>query len=87
MANRLVGQTESIAHTAISGAGQRPERGLLKGHSFFAENKLQMLGNALWAEVFKIKLQAARQHGDGQFLRVCGGKQKLNVGRRLFQGF
>ena len=59
MANRLVGQTQRIAHAAIGGAGQRPERGLLKWHSFFAEHKLQMLGNALGAEVFKIKLQAA----------------------------
>ncbi len=64
MANGLVGQTEGIAHTAIGGAGQGPECGLFKGHCLFAQHKLQMLGNSLWAEVFKVKLQAARQHGD-----------------------
>src|SRR5699024_10223563 len=31
------------------------------------------------------KLQAARQHRGRKFLRVGGGQQKLDVGRRLFQ--
>ena len=46
-----------------------------------------MLKNSLRCHGPQIELQAAREHGDRHFLRIGGGKYKLEVFRRLFQGF
>ena len=46
-----------------------------------------MAHDALGGKVLEVKLKAAGQHGDREFLRVRGGQEKLHMGGRLFQGF
>ena len=82
----LIGKAQSIAHTAICSSCQRPDPLIFITDTLFAENKLQMLMDTLWAEIFQIKLQASGQYGDRKFLRIGGGKQKFYMGRRLLQG-
>ncbi len=46
----------------------------------------QVLDHTLRRHVLQRELQAARQHGDRQLLRIGGGQEELHVRRRLFQG-
>jgi len=46
-----------------------------------------MLLQKLGRYIFKIELQAAREHGNGNLLRICRCQQKLYIRRRLFQSF
>ena len=46
----------------------------------------QVLNDSLRRHVFQRELQAARQDGHWQLLRIGGREQELDVGRRLFEG-
>ena len=46
-----------------------------------------MVGHLLRCEVAQYELQAAAQHGDGDFVRVGGGQDEFDVLGRLFQRF
>ena len=46
-----------------------------------------MVGHLLRREVAQYELQAAAQHGDGDFVRVGGGQDEFDVFGRLFQRF
>ena len=83
----LVRQAQGIAHTAVGGSPQLPERWLLIHHLLFVEHSSQIADHALGGKVFQIELQAAGQHRHRQLLWVRCGKQKLDMLRRLFEGF
>ncbi len=82
----LVGQAHGIAHRTIGGAPQQPQGVVFERHVLGAEDMAQVLDHPLRRHVLQGELQAARQHGDRQLLRVGGGEQELDVRWRLFQG-
>ncbi len=45
------------------------------------------IGNLRNRQALEIELQTARQHGDGQLLRISRREQELDVRRRLLEGF
>ena len=45
----------------------------------------EVRNNLLWLHIFEVELQAPRQHGRGQLLRIGRGQEKHGMGRRLFQ--
>jgi hypothetical protein len=81
----LVGQAHGVAHRAVGGAAQQPQGVVFERHVLGAQHVGQVLDHALRAHVLQGELQAARQDGCRQFLRVGGGEDELDVGRRLFQ--
>ncbi|KPY82369.1 Uncharacterized protein ALO94_05556 [Pseudomonas syringae pv. spinaceae] len=83
--NRLIGEAHGIAHRTVGSAPEQPQRVIFKRHVFDAQHVGQMLDNALGRHVFQGKLQAARQNGRRQLLRISGGQNELDVGRRLFK--
>ena len=85
--NGLVGQTQRVTHRAIGRASQKPQRLLIKANLLVGEYVLQVLDHLLRRHVLERELQAARENGDRQLLRISGGQQKLDVFRRLFEGF
>ena len=56
--NSLIGQTQSIAHTAISGPAELPECRHFKGNFFGFQNILQMFNHFLRPHVLEAELQA-----------------------------
>ncbi|MNF60076.1 hypothetical protein D3C84_416810 [compost metagenome] len=82
----LVGEAHGVTHGAVGGAPEQPERVGLEGHVLGTKHVGQVFHHALRGHVLQGELQAAREDGDGQLLRVCGGQQELDVGRRLFEG-
>ena len=83
--NGLVSQAQGIAHAAISRMTQLPERCLFPADRLSIQHLAQILDYLLGCQVLEIELQAARQHSDGQLLRVGGGKEELHMFRRFFQ--
>ncbi len=81
----LIEQGQRIAHAALGGAGQMPKGGFLKIDLLGNQHRLQVGHDLLGHEVLQIELQAARQDGDRQLLRVGGSEQELDVGRRLLK--
>ena len=49
------------------------------------QHVLQMREDQRGRHLLEVELQAARQHGDRDLLRVGGGEDELDVRRRLFQ--
>ncbi len=85
--NRLVGQAHGVAHRTIGGAAQQPQCIVFERHVLDAQHVGQMLDHALRGHVLQGELQAPGQNRCRKFLRVGGGQDELDVGRRLFQGF
>ncbi len=83
--DRLVGQAHGIAHRAVSGAAEQPERIRLEGYVFRSQHMGQVLDHPFRRHVLQRELQATRKDGDGQLLRIGGGQQELDVRRRLFE--
>ena len=83
--DRLVGQAHGVTHGAIGRTTQQPERIVLEGNAFRGEHLLQVGDDPLRRHVLQRELQAAREDGDRQLLRIGGGEQELDVGRWLFQ--
>ncbi len=81
----LVSQAHGVAHRTIGRAPQQPQGIRLEWHVFGGQNMAEVLDHPLRAHVLQRELQAARQDGGRQFLRVGGGEDELDVGRRLFQ--
>ena len=84
--DRLIGEAHGIAHRAIGGAAEQPQGVRFEGHVLGGQHMGQMLDHALRRHVLQGELQAARQDGDRQLLRIGGGQQELDVRRRLFEG-
>ena len=83
--NRLIGQRERIAHRATRGTREQAQRLRLGGHVFNAQHTNQMFQNGFRCHRSQVELQAARQHGGRDFLRVGRGEHEFEVFRRLFQ--
>ena len=83
----LVGEAHGIAHRTIGGTAQQPQRVVFERYVLDAQHMGQMLDHTLGGHVFQGELQAPRQNRCRKFLRVGGGQDELDVGRRLFQGF
>ncbi|MNZ86193.1 hypothetical protein D3C78_1050100 [compost metagenome] len=84
--NRLIGQAHRVAHRAVGGTPQQPQRIHFEGDLLDGQHMGQVLDHPLRRHVLQRELQAARKDGDRQLLRVGGGEQELDVGRRLFEG-
>ena len=81
----LIQQAERIAHAAMRGKGQLPDRAGFRLDLFLAKNRIELphdLGNG---KALQVELQTARQDGDGQLLGVSGRQQELHVRRRLLE--
>ncbi len=87
VSQRLIGQAQCIAHTAVGGFGQGQQGAWFEGLSLLIQHPFKLLGNLGLIQTLQMKLQAARENGNGQLLRIRGGQQKLHIGGRLFQGF
>ena len=81
----LIGQAHGVAHRTVGCAAQQPERVVFERNVFSAQHVGQVLDHTLRRHVLQRELQAARQDGGRQLLRVGGGEDELDVGRRLFQ--
>ncbi len=53
----------------------------------FIENVFQLRTDLLNVQRLQMELQAARQNGDRQLLRIGRRQQEFHMGRRLFQRF
>ena len=83
----LVEQAEAVAHAARCGVGQQVQGVRLVFGVFGLQDVGEVLADLPLAHVFQVELQAAREDGRGQFLRVGGGEDEFDVRRRFFQRF
>ncbi|CAM3045680.1 200 kDa antigen p200 [Cupriavidus taiwanensis] len=81
----LVGQRQCIAHRAMRGLRQQPQRVAVVGDAFLRQDMVQVRDDMSRRHLLQVELQAARQHRDRDLLRVGGGEDELDVPRRLFQ--
>ena len=63
----------------------QPQAGRLEGDPFGLQDVPHALGDQRHRQALQIELQAARQHGHRQLLRIGGREQELHVRRRLLQ--
>ena len=85
--DRLVEQRQRVTHRPGCRPCQQRQRRRFELDAFGRQHVGQMAGYLLRRHVAQGELQAAAQHGDRHFLRVGGGKDELDVRRRLFQRF
>ncbi len=81
----LIHQAQCIAHAALCGTRHQVQRPHLERDVLLAQHVLQMGQDQRRRQLLEIELQAARQHGDRDLLRVGGSKDELHMRRRLFQ--
>ena len=84
--DRLIEQTQAVAHAPVGPAGQQGQRGGLKHETFGLQDMLKPGTDLLGQEASQIQLQTAREHRDRDLLRVGGREQELHMRRRLLQG-
>ncbi len=85
--DRLIGEAHGVAHRAIGGAAQQPQRVVFERHVLDAQHVGQMLDHTFRGHVFQGELQTPRKNGCRKFLRVSRRQNEFDVGRRLFKGF
>ena len=85
MRDRLVEQRECVAHRALGGARDQPQRFRLGGDRFLAGDARQMLDQKRRVDPPKIEPLAARKDGNGDLADFRRGEHELGVRRRLFQ--
>ena len=85
--NRLIQQTERVAHTAVGGARDVRQGIVLNLTGFTHHQFRQVAADLLLGQALEAELQATRQHRDRDFLRIRGGEQELHMLGRLFEGF
>ncbi|VWC31277.1 hypothetical protein BPS26883_06424 [Burkholderia pseudomultivorans] len=83
--DRLVGQRQRIAHAALRGAREQAQRLRLERDLLFAEDPLEMRHDMPGRHLLQVELQAARQHGNGNLLRIGRREDELDVRRRLLE--
>jgi hypothetical protein len=64
-------------------ARKQAQRLLLERNLLFAENPLEVRHDVAGRHLLQIELQAARQHGDGNLLRIGRRENELDVRRLL----
>ena len=80
----LVEQAERVAHGACGGTAEQGEGGGFVGDLFAGQNVRKVLRYLLGSHVAQHELQAAAEHGNGDFVRVGGGEDEFDVLGRLF---
>ena len=84
---RLIREAQGIAHAAVGRLGQGQQGARLEGLTLLIQHPFELPGDLGLIQTLQMKLQAARQYGDGELLRIRGGQQEFHIGGRLFQGF
>ena len=84
--HHLVENRESVTKCAVGFLCDDVESLLLGRHAFFCSDILQMFGDIFNRNAFKIKYLASRQDSRKDFMLLCGGKDKLSIRWRLFEG-
>ncbi len=83
--DRLVEQRQRIAHGAGRGLGQMAQRARLEGHLLRLQDAGQVVDDMPLRHLLEVELQAARQHRDGNLLRIGGGEDELDMLGRLLE--
>ncbi len=83
--NGLVEQRQTVAQRAVGGLGQLHDRRWIRFDLLGGQDPGHLALDLVFVQPLEIELQAARQHGHRQLLRVGGGQQELHVLGRLFQ--
>ena len=81
----LVEQRQRVAQAAVRRAREQLHRRRLEGDALGVEDVLQPRRDQGRGQALQVELQAARQHGDRQLLRIGGREQELDVRRRLLE--
>ena len=81
----LVEQRQAVAQRAVGGARELGDGGRIGLDGFRTQDLRHLPADLFLVQALEVELQAARQHGDRQLLRVGGGEQELDVFRRLLQ--
>ncbi|OEZ64813.1 hypothetical protein JAB2_39240 [Janthinobacterium sp. HH100] len=81
----LVRQGQRIAHGTVGALGQQAQGRLFEGDAFLPQDIVQVADDVAGRHLLEVELQAARQHGHGNLLRVRRGQDELDVLGRLFQ--
>ena len=81
----LVEQRQAVAQRAVGGARELGDGGCIGLDGFRPQDLRHLPADLFLVQALEVELQAARQHGDRQLLRVGGGEQELDVFRRLLQ--
>ncbi len=83
----LIEQRQRVAHAALRGLGDQPQRRRLGGGFFLLQDVSEMGVDRLARHLLQIELQATRQHRDRYFLRIGGGEDELDVLGWLLESF
>ncbi|KPX97188.1 Uncharacterized protein ALO63_05623 [Pseudomonas amygdali pv. mori] len=83
--NGLIGQAHRVTHRTVGSAPEQPQRIVFERHILDAQYVGQMFDHTFGRHVFQRELQATRQNGRRQLLRIGGSEDELDVGRRLFK--
>ena len=83
----LVQQAEGITHTARRRPGQGRQALLIELQTLGLQDFFQLAADLINLQCPQVELQAAREDGRRQLLRVGRRQQKLDMRWRLFQGF
>ena len=78
---------EPVAHAAFRGARDGLQARGVERDALGRADLLELRLNLRDREALEVELQAARQHGDRQLLRIGRREQELDVRRRLFERF
>ena len=85
MGDRLVEQRQCVAHRAFGDAGDEGQRLRLGGDPFGGADLAQMRDHTLEIDALQIEADAARAHGDRNFVDLGRSEQELHMLRRLFE--
>ena len=85
--NRLVEETQGIAHAAIGRSSQSQQGRLIEVDLLALQDMAQLSGDLFERHALEAELQAARQHSHRHLLRIGGREQELHMLRWLFKSF
>ena len=83
--NQLIEQRQRVAHAAVGRLSDQLHRRRIKDNPFGFEDLPHALGKQRNGQALQIELQATRQHGHRQLLRVGRREQELHMRRRLLE--
>ncbi|CAG2154866.1 hypothetical protein LMG26296_05634 [Cupriavidus plantarum] len=83
--NGLIGQRQRIAHGTVRRLREQPQRIAIMRNAFLCKDMVEVRDDMSRRHLLEVELQAARQHRDRNLLRIGGGKNELDVPRRLLQ--
>jgi hypothetical protein len=83
--DQLVEQRQRITHAAVGGLRHEADAAGLGRNLFGLEHLAEVFADQRHRQALEIELQAARQHGDRQLLRIGGRQQELHVRGRFLE--